>query len=278
MLLLAATAFPARTEAATVDHRLRAESTEEARFVARLCADLGVPHATLTLAALPEGNVSNQARKARYAALSRWADERNIQWIMTAHHADDQRETVLMRLNRGAGVAGLSGIRARQGRVIRPLLHWRRAELAALVADAGVTPVDDPSNRNDRFDRARLRKMLAGVDWIDPQTIALSADALAEADAAIIWAVKGLVQTHIRVKGVTVMFDRASLDAPPEIIRRLVLHCLRLIDAEADPRGVPLSRFIEILASDGTATLGHVLGRGGKNWCFAPAPPRRLSA
>jgi tRNA(Ile)-lysidine synthase len=275
MLLLAAAAFPGRVEAATVDHRLRAESINEAMFVADLCAVIGVPHATLVLSPLPEGNVSTEARKARYAVLANWADAANINWILTAHHADDQRETMLMRLNRGAGVAGLSGIRARQGRVIRPLLHWRRDELVVLVKDAGVTAIDDPTNRDDRFDRARLRKMLAGVDWIDPAALVTSADALADADAAIEWAVEGLTRAHIRAETAAMTLDRYSLDAPPEIIRRLVLRCLRAVDPDAEPRGTPLSRFIETLESGGRATLGNTLGRGGKNWVFTPAPPRR---
>jgi tRNA(Ile)-lysidine synthase len=275
MLLLAAAAFPDRVEAATVDHRLRAESTDEARFVAQLCADVGVPHAILTLDALPDGNISNEARRGRYAALSDWADTNKIDWIMTAHHADDQRETMLMRLNRGAGVAGLSGIRARQGRVVRPLLHWRHDELVALVAGAGVVAIDDPTNRDDRFDRARLRKMLADVDWIDPAAVATSATALADADAAIEWAVESLARAHVRLGTNAVTFDRHGTDAPPEIIRRLVLRCLRALDADADPRGAPLSRFIDGLDGGGTATLGKTLGRGGKIWHFSPAPPRR---
>jgi tRNA(Ile)-lysidine synthase len=275
MLLLAAAAFPDRVEAATVDHRLRPESADEARFVARLCADLGVPHVILPLAVLPEGNISNEARKARYAALADWADTAKIDWIMTAHHADDQRETLLMRLNRGAGVAGLSGIRARQGRVIRPLLHWRRSDLVALVVDAGIAAIDDPTNRDDRFDRARLRKMLADIDWIDPIALATSADALADADAAIEWALEGLAQVHIDTEQETTTFDRQTIDAPPEIIRRLVLRCLRIVDPEANPRGTALSRFVETLDGGSTATLGNILGRGGKIWHFSPAPPRR---
>jgi tRNA(Ile)-lysidine synthase len=275
MLLLAAVAFPDRVEAATVDHRLRAESTDEAHFVAKLCAALGVPHAILTLDPLPDGNVSNEARKARYAALSDWADTNKIDWIMTAHHADDQRETMLMRLNRGAGVAGLSGIRARQGRAIRPLLHWRHDELVALVEDAGIVAIDDPTNRDDRFDRARLRKMLADVDWIDPAAVATSAAALADADAAIEWAVEGLIRAHVRIETNAVTFDRYSTNAPPEIIRRLVLRCLRALAPDADPRGAPLSRFIDGLEGGSAATLGQTFGRGGKIWHFSPAPPRR---
>jgi tRNA(Ile)-lysidine synthase len=278
MLLLASAAFPGRVEAATVDHRLRPASTGEAQFVAGLCAKIAVPHAILTIGPLQDGNISNEARKARYAALADWADAAKIDWTLTAHHADDQLETMLMRLNRGAGVAGLSGVRARQGQVIRPLLHWRRDTLAALVADMGITAVDDPTNRDDRYDRARLRKSLADVDWINPLSVAISADALGDADAALTWAVDKLAGALIRAENDALMFDRRGTNAPDEIIRRLVLRCLRLVEPDADPRGQALSRFIDTLDQGGSATLGDVHGRGGKIWRFLPAPPRRNTA
>ena len=123
---------------------------------------------------MPAGNVSNEARKARYAALESWCDDRNIDWLMTAHHADDQLETMIMRLNRGSGVAGLSGIRARQGRIVRPLLRWRHDELVALLDDMGVEAVDDPTNHDDAYDRARLRKKMREIDMFDARAAAIS--------------------------------------------------------------------------------------------------------
>lgn len=254
MLLLAHAAFPGRVEAATCDHRLRAESADEARFVAQLCAGLGIPHVTLTLDLPVRGNVSSNARAARYAALERWRAERGLGHILTAHHADDQLETVIMRLNRGAGVGGLAGIRAVNGHVIRPLLDWRRGELAAIVAAAGVTPVDDPSNRDDRYDRARLRKALAAADWLDPRAVARSAAACAAADDAL----NGLD-------------DR-------ELTRRRVLAELRLIEPGLTPRGEQLDALIEALHAGHTTTLGKVLCTGGESWTFTPAPPRRAVA
>jgi tRNA(Ile)-lysidine synthase len=116
LLLLAHAAIPGGIAAATVDHGLRAEAAGEAAFVAALCATLGIPHATLRPGAPITGNIQSSARKARYALLEIWADQHNLDWIATAHHADDQAETLLMRLSRGAGVAGLSGVRAVNGR------------------------------------------------------------------------------------------------------------------------------------------------------------------
>ena len=274
LLLLAAAAFPGRVEAATVDHGLREAGAAEARFVAGLCADHGIPHAILALEPLDAGNVSARARAARYAALNAWCDDQKLDWLLTAHHADDQLETVIMRLNRGAGVAGLSGVRARQGRIVRPLLGWRRGELVALVAEAGITPVDDPSNRDDRYDRARLRKSLSGADWIDPLSVVDSAAALADANAAIEWSVDALAAAHVNVAGDGITLDRTA-DLPVEYVRRLVLRCLRCLDPECAPRGAVLSRLIASLTSGGTASIGNILARGGKIWIFQPAPPRR---
>ena len=146
-MLLAGAALPGRFAVATVDHGLRAESAEEAGMVARLCRERGVAHRTITLA-LPGGaGVQARARAARYAALGDWLRAEGLGALVTAHHADDQAETFVMRLNRGAGVRGLAGMRVRAvvpGHpglpLLRPLLGWRRAELAALVAAAGIAP------------------------------------------------------------------------------------------------------------------------------------------
>ena len=175
LLLLTASAFPGRVEAATVDHGLRPESAAEAAFVREICAARGIAHATLTGPAI-EGNVQAGARALRYRLLGDWARQRKLAFLLTAHHQGDQAETLLMRLQRGAGLAGLAGIRSRAEIdgliVLRPLLGWRPAELAEIVAEAGLTPVEDPSNSDDRYDRARLRRQLAETDWLDAAALA----------------------------------------------------------------------------------------------------------
>lgn len=192
LLLLAAAAIPGRIEAATVDHQLRPESADEAEQVAQLCAGLGVPHSTLNVE-VGKGNLQDRARSARYCALDAWCRQRDLDALATAHQVDDQVETLVMRLNRGSGLSGLAGIRAAttvplgSAMLIRPLLGWRRAELADLVRKTGVEAVADPSNEDEHFDRVRVRKGLADAHWLDAESWSRSAELLAEADAAIKW-------------------------------------------------------------------------------------------
>ncbi len=278
MLLLAHAAFPGRIAAATVDHKLRAESGDEARFVAALCAERGIAHAILPLEGLLRGNVSAAARDGRYAALDGWAAAQGLDWLLTGHHADDQAETLMMRLNRGSGVAGLAGVRRRRGRIIRPLLGWRRAELAAVVAAQGIAAVDDPSNRDDRYDRARLRKALGEAPWFDPVAAAKSAAALADADDALDWVVIDLRSSRLSHDGAVWRYHAAGL--PRELCRRALIDCLRMVDPDCDPRGDAIVRVLNALAAAQTVTIGRVRCSApgdGTTWQFTPAPLRRAT-
>ena len=273
LLLLCAEAFPDRTSAATVDHGLRPESAQEAAFVALLCQSMGVPHTVLTVSSPPDGNVQAWAREHRYLELECWAIERSIPSVLTGHHADDQLETMIMRLNRGSGVGGLAAIRERQGRIVRPLLHWRQAELETLVAHAGLEPIRDPSNIDDRFDRARLRKALQSANWLDPVAASRSASALSDADEAVAWAADTLFAERVTFADGDVILDPKGL--PIEIARRLTLSALRSVAKDAQPRGEDIGRLMAALASGGVATLAGVRCAGGTRWHFSAAPPHR---
>lgn len=283
LLLLAHALLGERCVAATVDHGLRSEAADEAVWVADWCAARGIDHAVLR-GEMPDragrtANVSARARALRYELLQAHAAAIGASCLATAHHADDQVETLIMRLNRGAGVGGLAGVRAvtrgDHARVIRPLLGWRRAELGAIVAAAGVSPVEDPSNVSDRYDRARLRKALAGVDWIDAGRVAASAAALADAEEAIGWMVHQLGTDRVAAEGDSLMLD--ARDLPFELVRRLVEHCVRRIDAAAESRGSALVRMVKALESGETAMLGDVVAvaQSAGRWRFSKAPPRR---
>jgi tRNA(Ile)-lysidine synthase len=273
LLLLALVACPDRIEAATVDHGLRAASADEARFVARICQARGVAHAILRPDTPITGSLQAKAREARYALLEGWADAQGLSWIATAHHADDQLETMLMRLNRGSGVAGLAGIRAQNGRIIRPLLNWRRKELTEIVEEAGITAIADPSNHDDRFDRVRMRNTLSGCQNLDPQAAAKSAAALAEAEDALLWATTQVIDTRIARQDALIIFDPAGL--PAELRRRIALHCICAINAKANLRGEEVGRLAAALAEGKSATLAEVKCAGGPLWRFSAAPPRR---
>jgi tRNA(Ile)-lysidine synthase len=190
LLLLAHAAIPGRFAVATIDHGLRAEAAAECAMVEQVCAERGIPCSVLKVRLAP-GNIQAQARAVRYATLAQWVGREELSALVTAHHADDQAETLLMRLNRASGLSGLAGVRARSKlfgadlMVLRPLLHWRRSELAAIVERAGIEPVSDPSNDDDRFDRVRIRKALADAPWLDVSAVASSAAHLADAEEAL---------------------------------------------------------------------------------------------
>ena len=275
LLALAGRACPGRVWAATVDHGLRAASADEAALVGRWCAKQGVPHSILRPDAPITGSVQAAARAARYALLEAWQGTNGIDWLLTAHHADDQCETVLMRLTRGSGVAGLAGVRARNRRVLRPLLGWRRSDLLAIVEERGVPYVLDPSNSDPRFDRAALRAHLAQADWIDPVGVARSAAALADAEEALQWMVAALAREHVRRDGE----DALSLhrtDVPHEIRRRLVLHMLAVADGEmVPPRGEALDKAIIQICRGNQVSMGNWLLSGGDVWRLRRAPARK---
>jgi len=278
MLALAAAAFPGAVAAATVDHRLRAASAEEAAMVAAHCATLGVPHATLAIAEPrpATGNLHAWARAHRYALLSRWASDAGCGALLTAHHADDQAETFLMRAARGSGVAGLAGIRARQPHaappIVRPLLGWRSAELRAIAAAAGAPFVDDPSNRDPAFERARVRTTLAAVDWLDPLRLAAAAAHAAEAEDAL--AAMTRLSWSQRAAESPGAVSVTITDLPREIRRRLAAHALRTIDPATATDNI--ESLLESLENGKRATQGSVLASAaGGIWRFRAAPPRR---
>lgn len=284
MLLLAAAAFPGRIVAATVDHGLRAEAAAEAALVAQVCARLGAPHAILTPAAPITGSsVQKGAREARYAALAAWVEATGASALLTAHHADDQAETLLMRLNRASGIAGLSGIRPWRLEgdhpVLRPLLAWRRSDLRAIAAAANVPWVEDPSNTDPRHDRTRFRELLAGQGLLDPAALARSAAYLGEAEVALDMLAETLrAERWSPGKG---LLHAAGL--PREMQRRLVRAAIAEvrdangITAPAFSDSANIEALLDALAAGKAATQAGVLGspeRDGR-WHFAPAPPRR---
>src|SRR3546814_7473134 len=120
--------LPGQVWAATVDHGLRRGSDDEARMVAGFCAREHIPHSTLRPPTPITGSQQAAARTERYRLLEQWREANALDHIVTAHHADDQLETIVMRLNRSSGVGGLAAIRAKNGRIMRTLLDWRRSD------------------------------------------------------------------------------------------------------------------------------------------------------
>jgi len=284
LLLLAASARPGEFEAATVDHGLRPESAAEAEMVADLCDEIDVPHAILAIEwdLPPASAIQEQARAVRYGALAAWMHDRDIGAFLTAHHLDDQAETLVMRLNRGSGVRGLAGMR-RKSKVpgypdltlLRPLLSWRRAELERICSEAGVEPVSDPGNLDERFERVRIRRALAAADWLDPAALARSAENLGWSDEALDWATGQVWAGFVEVGDNKIVYRDPG--APRDILRRIVAQAIAQLGNEGEPddlRGRELDRLLSALEEARTTTLRGVRCSGGPRWTFSRAAPR----
>jgi len=282
LLLLMNEVAPRNFHVVTVDHGLRSESASEAVMVAALCAARSIPHTTLTLTLAKGSALQERARNARYAAMAQWAHAAGIVALVTAHHADDQAETMVMRLNRGAGVRGVAGMRAistfappehHKMTILRPLLHWRRAGLVEVVENAQVIAADDPSNRDPVYERVRIRAAMTSTRAFEIKGFVASASHFADADAALQWAADKLwAEVVPHGDGFT---WNAPADVPRALALRLLERVLKALGAPT-PRGPSLLTWLETLSAGGVSTLGGVKGdaRFGP-WRFTRAPARR---
>ncbi len=268
--------------AAHFDHGLRGEqSAAEARVVAEIAERWGVPY---TIGTAPAGSIDARerglqagARVARYGFFDRVADTVGARWIATAHTADDQAETVVMRWVRGAGPTALAGIPALRGRVLRPLLAVTRSEIEAYLAEHRITPIRDPSNDDARFVRPRVRRdVMPALRALNPraaETIARTAALLAD-DATWLDAESRAACERVRVAwGVEwVELDRVLVGALAMPIRRrvvrLALEGLGPVDRLSSERIDAAARGCEERTS-GLLTLG-----GGVRAEFAPSRVR----
>jgi len=140
-----------------IDHGLRAGSADDGDHVERLAGNLNVEIARRKLELAPGANLQGRARTARYGVLLQVMKDAGCRVVATAHHADDQAETLVMRASRGAGLSALAGIRRRSGHVVRPLLDISRAAIARFAATNELGWREDPSNEDTRFSRNALR-------------------------------------------------------------------------------------------------------------------------
>ncbi len=170
------------------DHRTRPRSApKDAAFVADLANRIGAPIRVGRAARAPKSE--DEAREDRYAFLRRFANEIGAAAIATGHTMDDQAETVLLHLTRGAGLAGAAGMRPLRDGIARPLLAIGRAETRAMCAAAKVRPREDPSNKSLTFARNRVRlRVLPELERVNPQVrsaLARFADAAAEVESKL---------------------------------------------------------------------------------------------
>ena len=223
-----------------VNHRLRSDSGEDEAFCRAFAAGLGLPYLTASLDAhqLDSTSLEAWARRERYNALEVMRRDAGADWILTAHHADDQAETVLMRLMQRSPLLTLAGIRPRRGRLLRPLLSFTREALHAWASAQGLEWREDSSNQDQRFLRNRLRhRVLKDV---------MSADGTARATLL------GLAQLAQRYEGSCVIeAEKIVAQAVPGRVPGTVeLPTAALMAVEDDPFKLALKKVTE-----------HYLGR-----------------
>lgn len=249
--------------AVTVDHGLRPESAGEARAVARLAKQLGVPHRTLRWTGRkPSTGVPEAARIARYALLAQAAHKAGATHVLTAHTRDDQAETVLMRLARGSGLTGLGAMAMltrlsplpengeREVFLARPLLGTAKARLVATLDAARIAYADDPTNRDPRYTRPRLRGLMGALEreGLGAQRLALLAHRLRRADQAVEIAVDAAqVAVSIRPWTAGIAFEAPLFDRlPAEVALRLMG---RAVAFAGDEGPVELGKLEALLAA-----------------------------
>ena len=286
-----------RLLAVTVDHGLRPESAREANDVKRLARKLNIAHHTLRWTGRkPSTGLQAAARQARYRLLAEFARGEGALYVLTAHTRDDQAETMLMRLARGSGLAGLAAMsrvspypvgKHKYLQLARPLLGIPKTRLLATLNAARIRFADDPSNRNPAFTRVRIREMMPMLEQegLTVPRLVLLARRLARANTAIEDIVDAMHEA-LRRPGSQgqLVFDAAFFYNVPEEIALRVLS--RAIAKHGDEGPVELGKLetlYEALQADygaGTARFrrtlaGALVTREQDRLVVERAPPRR---
>lgn len=287
-----------RLVAVTIDHGLRDEAAREARDVKRLAKSLDVDHRILRWKGdKPKTGLPAAARDARYRLLTNAARAAGATHVFTAHTRDDQAETFIMRLSRGSGIGGLSAMARqsmREGVILaRPFLDIPKANLIATLKRANIAFSDDPSNRDIRFTRPRLRHLMPALaaEGADARNLARLASRLARADAALDIMTTGAerylasfdaldgragfdlaafsaLSDEIRIRLLLRAINRAGHEGPAELgkVEALLQAMDRALDAtQSSPSRI---RFKQTLA-------GALISIDRDRIQIAPAPARR---
>ncbi len=251
-----------------VDHRLRAESGDEAARVGRWMQGIGLPHQILVWqhGSIRSG-VQERARAARYRLMGTWCVDAGVRELIVAHHRDDQAETFLLRLDAGSGIHGLGAmrLRTRMGPIdlVRPFLGTSKAQLRATLDAFGGDWVDDPLNKDPRYTRSRLRKLLQepSSPLPKPAALARAARAFWRLDETLQRVVGAHLDGDVDVSPFGhVTVARAELASLPEPLRvRFLATAVQTVSGRTyPPRTRSLKRLAGLVA--GSSTAAHTLG------------------
>jgi tRNA(Ile)-lysidine synthase len=301
--------------AVTVDHGLRPEARREAAAVKRLARRLGIAHRVLRWSgAKPKTGLQEKARAARYRLIAAAADRAHATCVLTAHTIDDQAETILFRMTRGSGLTGLAGMArmrplvmpvaapaaaSRRGGpepgarvfLVRPLLDIAKARLVATLRAAKIASADDPSNRDPRFSRTRLRALAPALaaEGLDARRFALLARRVRRAEAAIEFAVAAaaaaLSAGAWSERGPIVLEAEGFAALPAEVALRLLGRAIARVGDEGPVQLGKLESLADALATTCAARVrfrrtlaGAAVTLGSGRITVERAPARRNRA
>ena len=279
-----------RLQVYSVNHGLRPEAAGEVAMVLSTAQGLGVAAAGLLWRGnKPQAGVQEAARIARYRLMGAAMADDGVPALLTAHHRQDQAETVLMRLAHGSGIEGLKGMApvadVEGVRVHRPLLDIDPADLRAIVAEAGLTPAQDPSNTDIHYERVRWRNAMPQLAelGLDAPTLARFAQRMGEADAAIADMAESCFQALVTLDGFgAARIGHAEFAAlSPAIAVRVLGRVLNIVGGRQKPRALGLVERIQQTLAKGamskSATAhGCVVRTTGEAIVVAREPGRAL--
>ncbi|WP_342076748.1 tRNA lysidine(34) synthetase TilS [Yoonia sp. SS1-5] len=247
----------------TVNHNLRPNAAAEIALVSAQAKELGLPHAVLDWHWDKTGNLQAAARAGRWATIVKWSLGASIDAVFLGHTEDDQLETLLMRLARGSGIDGLTGMARHNARdgldIYRPLLDVSRADLRAWLTTQKISWCDDPSNDDPRFDRVRARQMFAQLEalGLTRKRLLQTADHMQAAHGSLQRAAVEFARMHVRQDAGDLLFARAAMaldteDAP----RRVMAAALRWMNGkDYKPRFDPMLQAVMTVRAGRTATF-----------------------
>ena len=241
--------------AITVDHKLRKKSTFEANEISRYLKNLDINHAILTWQhGTIKSNIQNEARQARYKLICDYCKDHNVQNLFVAHTFDDQAETVLLRILRGSGVDGISGIefkiKMNEVHIIRPFLEFKKNQILSFMQTQNLLWFEDESNKNVKFDRVKVRNLISDYDkdFKFTQRLNLLAENAKRARNFIEHYVKEVFEKHCNIGNLGfISISRINfIDQHEEIRFRLINYIVRYVKNDFDQYPIRIEKLRSI--------------------------------
>ena len=265
-----------QVEAVIVDHAIRKNSSQECEDTSKKLSKIGLKNIVLKIKKKINSNIQKQARDERYALLFSFCKKKKVSYLLTAHHLDDQVENFYIRLTRGSGLYGLSSMKtleknAKGINVLRPFLNFKKKDLVYAAKKKFKNYISDPSNKNEKFLRSRIRKLKKNLskEGLNDERILKTIHNLNSAKEALSFYVEIALKNHIKQKKYKLEIDKQLFKQEPfEIVYRSISELIRQKSkSDYPPRSKGIENLIKSIQKTGfkNVTLGGFLFSSYKN-------------